>query len=341
MAKLTLGDEFNALGNPWAPVYPWAQNGFTTPDQGSWLVNPSLVPADGNPFSVANGVLTISDFARPADVSPDLVGQSPRIGGQILTQGAFAQQYGYFEIRMQMPSGDGFGGGFWLMPESGAWPPELDIAEMNSGLPNLALNTLVNTDGTIQQNDASVANSSAGYHTYGLNWTATTLTWYVDGKQTYSLPTPPQMNQPMYMIAGITSGAPGSWSGLAGSGTIGKMNIDYIRVYDSNPYTGAANTAAPTDSDVFVPIGSDTLMASPGHTFIFDTNGHTTEIDKFLPSSDRLEFWTVTPSDFSSIKIASASDGHAMVSIADTTVSLPGVLPTQLSQANLLLHSQG
>lgn len=342
MARLMFDDEFNSLGPPWQPAYPWAPDGFTTPDQGSWLVNPSLVAADGNPFSVTNGALTVSDFDRPADVSPDLVGQEPRIGGQILTEGTFVQQYGYFEIRMQMPSGGGFDGGFWLMPESGAWPPELDIAEINSDLPNLVLNTLVHADGTIQQAYADVANAAAEYHTYGFSWTPAALTWYVDGKETYSLPTPPEMNQPMYMIAGLTSGAPNSWAGVAAPGTVGQMKIDYIRVYDTNPYTGAANNVAAgvTSSDVFVPIGTDVLLAGAGQTFIFDTNPHTTEIDKFQPAADRLEFWTVTPSDLKSINISAAAGGYALVSIASTKISLPGVLPSQLTQEDLMLHSQ-
>jgi beta-glucanase (GH16 family) len=43
-------------------------------------------------------------------------------------------KYGYYEIRMKVPSGRGMWPAFWLNPEDGRWPPEIDVVEIvNNG----------------------------------------------------------------------------------------------------------------------------------------------------------------------------------------------------------------
>lgn len=49
--------------------------------------------------------------------------------GQLMTQGIFAQTYGHFEILAKLPQANGLWPAFWLMPESGDWPPEIDVYE--------------------------------------------------------------------------------------------------------------------------------------------------------------------------------------------------------------------
>src|SRR5207249_2536737 len=41
---------------------------------------------------------------------------------------------------------------------------------------------------------------TAGFHTYGMLWTATTITWYLDGKALMSAPVYPSTNQPMFLL---------------------------------------------------------------------------------------------------------------------------------------------
>ncbi|TXN72176.1 glycoside hydrolase family 16 protein, partial [Methylobacterium sp. WL8] len=78
-----------------------------------------------NPFHVADGALTIA--AAPADpsIQGSLEGQT-YTSGMITTYHEFSQTYGYFEMRAELPAGHGLWPAFWMLPEDGSWPPELD-----------------------------------------------------------------------------------------------------------------------------------------------------------------------------------------------------------------------
>jgi Glycosyl hydrolases family 16 len=326
MAKLTLDEEFDTLGGPWQPVYPWSPQGW--PTNGSWLANPTLLPVDGNPIALANGTMVLSDFARPADVSPDMIGGLSRIGGQILTQNTFSQTYGYFEASIQMPAGNGVGGAFWLMPQGGGWPPELDIAEVYGNSPTTLITSLV--DGTVTNPWHTIPDSSAGFHTYAVDWQPTTITWYFDNQPVFSMPTPPDFNQPMYMIFSLNSGTDSTPDGPADPALTAQMKIDWVHVYDSNPYAGKAASAAIAQPSV-VQVGNDPLVASPGMTFVVAGSGHTTAIQGFSPS-DVLDF-QMAPADFMALNnaISAAPDGHTVIDFNGNHLNLLGISPDQLT----------
>ena len=52
--------------------------------------------------------------------------------------GKFAQALGYFEARLKSSAAGGTLTAFWLLPQSGAWPPELDIEEIRGDVPDTA-----------------------------------------------------------------------------------------------------------------------------------------------------------------------------------------------------------
>lgn len=197
-----------------------------------------------NPFRVHDGILTIT--AAPSDLSllQDL-GDQPYTSGMVNTFHSFSQTYGYFEMRAELPAGQGFWPAFWLLPADGSWPPEIDVMEMLGHDPGTLYTTVHSlapgqTPGnhTMSQGISAVADMSGGYHTYGVDWQPDTLTYYFDGQEIYCTPTPAGLDKPMYMIANLAVG--GSWPGDADASTPfpAQMNIDYMRAYQASP--GAA-----------------------------------------------------------------------------------------------------
>jgi beta-glucanase (GH16 family) len=198
-----------------------------------------------NPFSVHNGILTIT--AAPSDpaLRPDLGGQ-PYTSGMINTSHSFSQTYGYFEMRAELPAGQGMWPAFWLLAQDGSWPPEIDVMEMLGHEPG-RLYTSVHSlgagqtagDHTLAQAATQVADMSDGFHTYGVDWGPDSLAFYFDGREVFRTPTPADLDKPMYMIANLAVG--GTWPGDADATTPfpAQMNIDYLRAYQANPNASA------------------------------------------------------------------------------------------------------
>jgi beta-glucanase (GH16 family) len=249
----TFSDDFNTLSlhsgttGTWDAKYWWAPTqGSTLSGNGEqeWYINPAYAPtASVDPFSVSNGVLTISAEKTPTSIKP-LVGNANYTSGMLNTYSTFSQTYGYFEMRADMPSNQGTWPAFWLLPESGAWPPELDVVEMIGQDPN-TVNTAVHSDATGQHTvvgSAVKTPSTDGFHTYGVLWKPDTITWYLDNVAVAQAATPADMHDPMYMIVNLAVG------GIAGTPADGlpngaEMKIDYIKAYSLNDLTAA--TASP------------------------------------------------------------------------------------------------
>jgi beta-glucanase (GH16 family) len=153
----------------------------------------------------------------------------------VSSYGNFSITYGYFEIRAKMPKGKGLWPAFWLLPQDGEWPPEIDVLELlcqdtQTVYTTLHFKTADNphlSSGLSTQTDVDL---SAGFHRYGVDWTPAAIVWYLDGieiyRVKYNIPA-----QPMYILANLAVG--GDWPGSPNSTTIfpAYFEIDYIRVY--------------------------------------------------------------------------------------------------------------
>jgi beta-glucanase (GH16 family) len=178
-----------------------------------------------DPFSVSNGVLTITAEQIPSSQTAATFGQSWS-SGMINTLSSFRQEYGYFEIRAQVPGAQGSWPAFWMVPQpyNGS---EADIMESTGINPNLDYRRAWAGDQTFQDNALKLDPSA--FHTYGMLWTPTTTTFYIDDVAVMTGATPTSWNTPMGMIVNM---ALGGWAGAPDASQFpAGMNIDFVRAY--------------------------------------------------------------------------------------------------------------
>jgi len=274
--KLTFADEFNSLslqtksagGGIWTTSYPWSgyttQAAHTIAGEQEVYVDPQFAGTGAtalgiNPFKVADGVLTITPTLTPAVVKP-LLWNLDYTSGVLTTKGAFAQQYGYFEMRADLPEAKGAFPAFWLLPADGSFTAEIDIMEYVNETNSVHNTVHYGPDGahwTAESFKSYVADLTNGFHTFGLLWTSQTLTWYVDGTEVAQVATPAGANKPMFMLANYAVG--GDWAGDTSASTMPGMSIDYIRAYSLE----AAPVTAPV---VTAPVVVEPVVTAPVET---------------------------------------------------------------------------
>ncbi len=253
--KLSFDDEFNSLS-----LHSQGGTWWTSFGSGGGLINHTLsrnselevyvdptftgsgtTPLGVNPFSVHNGVVDITAAKASAAVSGKIWGYQ-YTSGMLSTKTTFAQLYGYFEVRAKLPAGQGMWPAFWMVPAGGG-TAELDVMEQLGSDPKTIYVTKHSqaTGVATQQGDiVHTADSSTGYHTYGLLWDKTDLVWYVDGTEVDRMSTPADANVPMYMVLNL---AVGGWKGAPDPSKFpGTMSIDYVRAYS----LGSSATPTPT-----------------------------------------------------------------------------------------------
>jgi hypothetical protein len=163
------------------------------------------------------------------------------------------QEYGAWFARIQsndQPSNEFFSNIFLLWPDNLQWPPEIDIYE-DRGDRSRTYASLINTVGDAcgsaptfacllpyeQTNGPAggVANNGTDWHTYGLEWTPSGVSWLIDGNVIFTAPasqTPSGAQQPaLAMDMAVQS------ENLQGGGTpstIQTMALDWVQEYTWN-----------------------------------------------------------------------------------------------------------
>jgi len=187
---------------------------YLSPFVGKVNGKPVPLPLRYNPFSFsADGLHITAAPLTPEQQQAYGVGGHRRFGSGILRS---RQSFTYGQLRLvaKLPSARGSWPAFWLLPKARIWPPEIDIFEgMAWGRHAKQIHIGVlpgkgDSGSLIEWKDLGV-DPSQGFHEYGLNWTAQTLTFLFDGKVLHTQPTPASMRQPMYVLINLAVG--GKW----------------------------------------------------------------------------------------------------------------------------------
>lgn len=169
--------------------------------------------------------------------------------GQVMWT-TFNYLYGKFTARVKFPGGSGPWPAVWLLgancqdyyartPDNVGrcvWPDDAnDSAEIDIAEPLFSDHTHVNQQVHMTGSgdpgcNPSTADVSAGYHTYGLDWTATSLIWTIDGSTTCTITDSAAIpHHPMFMILDVAVG--GCCGGTVIDATFPQtMSIDDVRV---------------------------------------------------------------------------------------------------------------
>lgn len=221
--RLIFSDEFAAGAldtTKWLPSYPdTAFWNTTTP--GGHLTNSGEPQAyDPSGITFAGSVMT---FTIRNEVT---VTGLPYTSGMVCSYPSFNQQYGFFEVRARLNNTSGMWPAFWLDPTNMDWPPEIDIMELWGTNPNVIRNARYTAATGWSQQETAIADATT-WHTYALRWTASALTWYLDGTQTFTTSTGIPA-QAMYIICNLA----GDKDAFPASGSLPQsMDVDYIRAW--------------------------------------------------------------------------------------------------------------
>lgn len=206
------------------------------------------------PFSIQDGTLLLTASPIPPAAAATLPSDMPRryLSGAFNTY-PFSQTYGYFEITARIPTGRGLWPAFWLLPVDQSWPPEIDVFEVLGDDPAVSYSSIHTTDAawaatepgsyngnTTTDKVTAAAPLSNAFHRYAVDWTASTITFYLDGMMVRSRSTPDDMHKPFYLVVDLAIGDTGSWPGPPDASTRfpASLAVRAIKVWHQNPHAG-------------------------------------------------------------------------------------------------------
>lgn len=282
--SLVYADEFNGTTLPdqthsdWNTTLPGNMRWLSANNESQIYLDRDYRTAAGasvpiNPFSTGDGTLTITANPTPAEYRSALY--QPYTSGIITSYDQRQFTYGYFEIRADLPGGKGLWPALWLRSADSSVRSEIDILEFLGSSVHMPYQTVHTDDGSIIKASRTkvAADLSQGMHTFGVDWHADYITFYVDGVQMSKIATPASVKGPMYFIANL---ATGGWAGPPDGTTPfpAQLKIDYVHVFQSaadlKPLTV---TGAASSEKLFGADGADTVSGGGGNDTVLAGGG--------------------------------------------------------------------
>jgi beta-glucanase (GH16 family) len=288
-------------GSQWTTTLPHGLRTISGTGELEYYSDPSV---GIDPFSTDGTSLDITATAGSTQTGTSYT------SGVITTQNSFSQLYGYFEMTATLPAGTGMWPAFWLLPSNLSGTDELDVMEELGSNPDQYTSTLHSPSSGITSATIASADLTAGTHSYGMYWTPTSISFYLDGKMVAVAPTPADMDTPMFMLANLAVA-----KNVASTTTFpATMEIDSINAYAYNP--DVAGPAAPLVANV-----PSTVSATIGHS---TTLAGVSVTDTAIGANDPV---SVTLSDKSLGTLSVTAAGATSVTINHTwEIQLTGTL---------------
>jgi beta-glucanase (GH16 family) len=240
---LTWSDEFNGPDGSAVDATKWKHDVGGT----GWGNNELEYYTDGTQNAVVEGGnLVVTATNQGASQYKCSYGTCQYTSARLLTQGLFAQQYGRFEARAQMPTGKGLWPAIWALGDNintVSWPAcgEIDFMEtigtdISTNHGSLHMPSSYGPSGTFKlPNGASFADA---FHTFAFEWEPGTVRFYVDDQlyETQDKSAVPsgdtwEFDHPFFLLINVAVG--GQWPGSPDSTTTfpQTLKVDWVRAY--------------------------------------------------------------------------------------------------------------
>jgi beta-glucanase (GH16 family) len=249
---LTWSDEFNGADGTAVDPTKWTHEVGGT----GWGNQELEYYTDGTQNAVVTGGdLVITATAAGASSLSCWYGACQYTSARLKTEGLFAQAYGRFEARIQLPAGQGVWPAFWTLGSnisSVNWPAcgEIDIMEAVDSEPlrnhgslhgpvSPGSGTSYNLTGTAP---ATATPLSTAFHTYAIEWDPGTVRFLVDDA-VYETQTTASLAQnsangvwefdhPFFVLLNVAVG--GNFPGPPDAAAVFplEMKVDWVRVYE-------------------------------------------------------------------------------------------------------------
>jgi len=221
-----------------------------TPWNGDFGDSAFADPQPDFPFRVHDGVLDIE-----ARKGTDGKWQSGLLASATPANTGFAQRYGYFEMRAQLPPGPGLWPGFWLnanQPHDDNSPGvEIDVIEYYGQFPS-AYHSVVHVWDKVDPKQSreldhvtSVPSGtlSSGFHTFGVDVEPDWITFYLDRHETWRVATPSELHDPLMVLVDLALGS--GWP-IDHTPNPSIMKVNYVHVF-APPTAGATAVSGGCD----------------------------------------------------------------------------------------------
>jgi beta-glucanase (GH16 family) len=248
---LVWNDEFNLPNGSAVDTTKWTQE----TGNGGWSSNHELeyyTPGTTN-AQIQNGTLVITASNQGASAYTCQYGTCQYTSARMNTSGKFQQEYGRFEARIKLPSGQGMWPAFWVLGDnigSVGWPQcgEQDIMENIGSTPSTNYGSLhgpgysggQDLTGSYSLTDGGTL--ADDFHVYAIEWEENVVRFYFDDVN-YETRTPADVpagdvwvyDHPFFVILNLAVG--GYWPGNPDSTTQFPQTlvVDYVRVYSQAP----------------------------------------------------------------------------------------------------------
>jgi hypothetical protein len=232
---MTFDDEFSKLDiSSYGPGTQWIAH---TPWNGDFGDAKFDNPGPGGPFSVSpRGLVIKASKDAQGKWHSGLICSVDHDGPQ---GHGFSQKYGYFEMKAILPTGPGTWPAFWLIgTDKSTSASEIDVIEYYGAFDQYFHSTAdvwsVKKDQKskywTKMTKVPHGILSSQFNTFGVLIEPKLTRFYFNRREIWSTATPPQYNQPMYILADLAIGGGWPFDKLSSPQN---MVIQYIRAYQS------------------------------------------------------------------------------------------------------------